>query len=45
VHQISGELDNIAPAGADRIERRLDIGEGLGALRVEILAGELWPSL
>ena len=38
VHHVGGELDDIAPAGADRFQRRFDIGEGLGALRVEIVA-------
>ena len=42
MHQIGGELHDIAPAGADRFERRLDIGESLHALRIEVaIAGQL----
>src|SRR5205085_10924810 len=38
VNQIGGELHDIAPTSADRLQRRLDVGVDQGALRVEIFA-------
>ena len=35
--QVGGELDHIGPTGAGRFKRRLDVGEGLHALGIEIV--------
>src|SRR5262249_55736329 len=40
VHKIGGELDHVAETGTGGFERRLDIGEGLHALRVEIVTAD-----
>src|SRR5882672_7054520 len=40
MHEIRRELHNIAPAGAHRRERRADIGEDLGTLRLEVAVAD-----
>ena len=42
--EVSGELDNVAPAGADRSECCGKVGKGLGALRLEIVATDEFTS-
>jgi hypothetical protein len=39
MHELGGELDDVAEAGALGGERRADVGEGLRALGVEIGRG------
>ena len=39
VHQIGRELDDVGKARALRLQRRADVGEGLGALRIEVGRG------
>src|SRR5258708_11725063 len=39
VHEVGGELHDVAPAGAGGFQRLGDLGEGAAALRVERIAG------
>src|SRR3954454_10222776 len=40
VHHVGGELHDIAPTRAGRFERRLDVGEYLHALRIEVVRAD-----
>ena len=40
MHHVGRELDDISPARADRLQRRLDIRKGLHALGVEIAVAD-----
>ena len=39
MHQVGRELDDVGKARALRLQRRADVGEGLGALGVEVGRG------
>jgi len=40
VDQIGRELNDVGPPGADRLQRGLDVGEGLAALRIEVVGAD-----